>query len=417
MGRGDKAGFKHGTRKRVRSVDKLSDDSDEDYIVGEDEEVDESEEEEFASSFDGDESEESLAEFEEEDEEDEEEEYTEMKVKKAGRPKKVNPGRKQNGVVKPKRKKQSSYREEDDYDDFNEYVVDREKKDVTKPRKKNRVSYREQDDENYDDSDNDNDDEEFRPEEINDDMEDEDAVVETKKHKKLGRPPLPKKSISKGKRGKRNPKVLKTTVKKKQRENFRRRRSNNGELKDNKIRVEQRNKKITGRGGRRNVISDSDSDFVNPASSDYEYTISEEEREQIREANEFCRSLTTSLRSSTPLKELSEGQESFHRKRKRLVRKGKEKEEDLKIETGKQVCGICLSEEGKRTVRGTLNCCSHYFCFACIMEWSKVESRCPLCKQRFVTISKPARSDSGFDLRTVVIQVPERDQVTYCLGF
>lgn len=415
MGRGGKAGFKHGTRKRVRSVDKLSDDSDEDYIVAEDEEVDESEEEEFAS-FDGDESEESLAEFEEEDE-DEEEEYTEKKVKKAGRPKKVNMGRKQNRVVKPKRKKQSSYREEDDYDDFDEYVVDREKKDVTKPRKKNRVSYREQDDENYDDSDNDNDDEEFMPEEINDDIEDEDAVVETKKHKKLGRPPLLKKSISKGKRGKRNPKVLKTTVKKKQRENFRRRRSNNGELKDNEIRVERRNKKITGRGGRRNVISDSDSDFVNPASSDYEYTISEEEREQIQEANEFCRSLTTSLRSSMPLKELSEGQESFYRKRKRLVRKGKEKEEDLKIETGKQVCGICLSEEGKRTVRGTLNCCSHYFCFACIMEWSKVESRCPLCKQRFVTISKPARSDSGFDLRTLVIQVPERDQVTYCHGF
>ena len=40
-----------------------------------------------------------------------------------------------------------------------------------------------------------------------------------------------------------------------------------------------------------------------------------------------------------------------------------------------------------------------------------MESRCPLCKQRFVTISKPARSDTGFDLRTVAIQVPERDQV------
>nr|GMD43772.1 ABC transporter F family member 4-like [Ipomoea batatas] len=145
-------------------------------------------------------------------------------------------------------------------------------------------------------------------------------------------------------------------------------------------------------------------------SSDLEYTISEEEREQVREASKFCRGLTASWRRPAFLKNSPE-EKTQRLQKKRSLRKGKEKVEEVKTESGKQICGICLSEEGKKTIRGTLNCCSHYFCFACIMEWSKVESRCPLCKQRFVTISKPAKSSAGFDLRPVVIQVLERDQV------
>ncbi|KAG0489768.1 hypothetical protein HPP92_006631 [Vanilla planifolia] len=88
--------------------------------------------------------------------------------------------------------------------------------------------------------------------------------------------------------------------------------------------------------------------------------------------------------------------------------KGKEKEAD---ELNKQLCGICLSEEQKGTIQGILNCCSHYFCFSCIMEWSKVESRCPLCKRRFVTITKSSRSDPGLEMRRPVIRVQMRDQV------
>ncbi|KZV43658.1 calreticulin-like [Dorcoceras hygrometricum] len=45
------------------------------------------------------------------------------------------------------------------------------------------------------------------------------------------------------------------------------------------------------------------------------------------------------------------------------------------------------------------------------VHWSKVESRCPLCKQRFATICRTTRDDGGHDLRDSVIQVPERDQV------
>ncbi|KAK3026856.1 hypothetical protein RJ639_042356 [Escallonia herrerae] len=53
-------------------------------------------------------------------------------------------------------------------------------------------------------------------------------------------------------------------------------------------------------------------------------------------------------------------------------------------------CGICLSESG-RSVRGRIDSCDHYFCFVCVMEWSRVESRCPLCKRRFSTIRRPAK--------------------------
>lgn len=89
-------------------------------------------------------------------------------------------------------------------------------------------------------------------------------------------------------------------------------------------------------------------------------------------------------------------------------KKGKEIEDG---DLGKQLCGICLSEEHNGTIQGFLNCCSHYFCFACIMEWSKVESRCPLCKRRFVTITKSSRSGPMFEMRRHVIRVQRRDQV------
>ncbi|KAE8710538.1 Detected protein of confused Function [Hibiscus syriacus] len=160
---------------------------------------------------------------------------------------------------------------------------------------------------------------------------------------------------------------------------------------------------------RRIQEEDDDDYFVSSGSSDYEYTISEEEREQVKEANRLCGSIKTSLRSSSSSKTIPEV-EALSQRKKPPGRKGKEKIEQTKAEVIKQVCGVCLSKEDKRRLRGKLNCCSHYFCFTCIMEWSKVESRCPLCKQRFETIIKPARSTAGVDLRDVVIQIPKRDQ-------
>ncbi|CAN0876979.1 PHD and RING finger domain-containing protein 1 [Linum grandiflorum] len=71
-------------------------------------------------------------------------------------------------------------------------------------------------------------------------------------------------------------------------------------------------------------------------------------------------------------------------------------------------CGICWSDSGKST-RGSIDSCDHYFCFVCIMEWAKIESRCPLCKRRFTAIRRPPK-DGVFSTERVV-RVPERNQV------
>ncbi|KAK6805056.1 hypothetical protein RDI58_002840 [Solanum bulbocastanum] len=258
----------------------------------------------------------------------------------------------------------------------------------------------------------DDDDEEFTPDGLDEEEEEEFPEIEGIKYSAK---PRSRKGTARIQTRNRNHKKLKKITRKKPLKRRLRRKArseNDEEFIDVDPTMKEKNKKNAGqKRKRKRLTEDSDSDFVaSSGSSEREFTISEEEREQVREANNFCRSLVTTWRGSASLKK-SPIEEAPRLQRKHPARKAKEKMEELKIEAGKQICGICLSEEGKRTVRGTLNCCSHYFCFACIMEWSKVESRCPLCKQRFVTISKPARSDTGFDLRTVVIQVPERDQV------
>lgn len=519
MGRGGKRG---PGRSRGRAAGKCSDDSDEDYTVCEEDEIDESEDE-YVSSFDGDESEEIFGEFE--DEEEEEEEFIEKKVKNARGPRKVH-GRKKNGVVNPKKKqkisyriqsdhdcedsdeyehdggngnrgtmtrkkRKVSYRDLDDNDDLDEYdgrsnglINSRNKREasyreledddcddsdelddvkinrvpksrrkqlicseqedddvdeydsersngVTNPRKKKnvsyeeqedddcddrkkkRASYKEQDDDNYcisNEDEDDDDDDEFTPDEI-DDLDDEEIIMEIKKDKKFSSRPRRQERIPKDCKRKRNSKVLGNNMVRRTARTYglatKTRSKNHIEFADGENRIKEKRMKIARQEGRKKRSTKSDSDFESSGLSDYEYTISEEEREQVREANAFCRKLSNNLRSAAPVKKLPEEQNSIHPPINRPGRKGKEKEEEVKPEKGKQVCGICLSEEGKRTVQGTLNCCSHYFCFTCIVEWSKVESRCPLCKQRFVTISKAAR----FDLRPVVITVPERDQV------
>ncbi|GAB2299136.1 hypothetical protein Dimus_033208 [Dionaea muscipula] len=73
-----------------------------------------------------------------------------------------------------------------------------------------------------------------------------------------------------------------------------------------------------------------------------------------------------------------------------------------------RTCGICLSDEGT-SVRGCIDCCDHYYCFVCIIEWSKVESRCPLCKCRFRRIRRMRRDGSFISDRAV--EVPIRDQI------
>eukprot|EP01018_Ginkgo_biloba_P028242 Gb_36420 [translate_table: standard] len=157
----------------------------------------------------------------------------------------------------------------------------------------------------------------------------------------------------------------------------------------------------------RKAISITDSDF-SYHQSDSEYTICEEDSEpsycpqnyRWKPAN---RPMRLSLTEKQEIPPSAKG-DNVNRDGYGFRKKGKEK----LLEMGKPVCGICLSDDGKAD-RGKLDCCDHYFCFVCIMEWAKVESRCPMCKQRFISISKSMKSGKG--LRGTTIGIPLRDQV------
>lgn len=89
--------------------------------------------------------------------------------------------------------------------------------------------------------------------------------------------------------------------------------------------------------------------------------------------------------------------------------KGKSK---LETEAESCVCGICLKEavnDGNNVYRGYIDSCDHYFCFVCIMEWAKIESKCPLCRSRFSTIRRPPKPP--FFPSERLVRVPVRDQV------
>ncbi|XWS58126.1 hypothetical protein CRYUN_Cryun08bG0007900 [Craigia yunnanensis] len=377
MVRGGKVGHRSNFKKRVRSKDEASDDSDEDYVVSEEgNEESEDDAEDYCSSLDDCALEEGFGSFFDEEDEDEEE----KEVRK---------------VVRLKAKQMSSARERK--------IVDR------KWRKQKGVSDEEEEDEDYEEEEDD--DEEFTLDEEDClDEEEELTMKKKKKNMKVSKQGLRKRGLSEHREKRKKSAVSKKPLRKGGRKKRRLKRKkiveeeddDNCDFIDNTPLVRKKSRTNAGRRNKAYVVSS--------GSSDYEYTISEEEREQVKEASQLCGCLKTSLRSSSSSKRIQEVEE-LGQCRKSPGRKGKEKVEEAKAELIKLVCGICLSEEDKRRLRGTLNCCSHYFCFTCIMEWSKVESRCPLCKQRFETISKPARSTAGVDLRDAVVQVPKRDQV------
>ncbi|MED6155874.1 hypothetical protein PIB30_009348 [Stylosanthes scabra] len=76
-------------------------------------------------------------------------------------------------------------------------------------------------------------------------------------------------------------------------------------------------------------------------------------------------------------------------------------------------CGICYSERGA-SIAGEIDSCSHYFCFVCIMEWSKHESRCPICRQRFSNVRRLPKHGVFSSSRD--IKIPLRDQVYHPYG-
>ncbi|KAK9041783.1 hypothetical protein V6N11_016873 [Hibiscus sabdariffa] len=427
MVKGGRVGRRNNFRKRGRSKDEDSDGSDEDYVVSEEGNGSEGDAKEYYSSLDECASEEGFGGFLDEEEEE--------VVKKAVRlkAKKMSPARKRKIVKrKPRKQKSVSDEEDEDYeiDDEEEEEEEEEEYEVVEEEEEEEeyeVVEEEEEEEEYEvveeeeeeeeeDEYNDNDDDEFTLDEEDCFDEEEELTVKKKKNNmKVRKKVLQKKGPSKQRKKRKRSAVSKKPSRKGGRKKRQLKRKNRVEEEDDDCDFIENTpivrKKSRTNGGRKNkaYVVPSESDFVSSGSSDYEYTISEEEREQVEEASRLCGSFKTSLSSSSS--KIIEEVEELGQHKKPPGRKGKEKVEEKKAEVIKPICGICLSEEDKRRFRGTLNCCSHYFCFTCIMAWSKVESRCPLCKQRFETISKPTRATAGVDLREVVIQVPKRDQV------
>ena len=68
-------------------------------------------------------------------------------------------------------------------------------------------------------------------------------------------------------------------------------------------------------------------------------------------------------------------------------------------------CGICLD---KIQIQGSIDSCSHEFCFECIKTWSQTQNTCPLCIKRFTKIKQKAKrvvyvkskADAEIDVKT-----------------
>jgi hypothetical protein len=79
-----------------------------------------------------------------------------------------------------------------------------------------------------------------------------------------------------------------------------------------------------------------------------------------------------------------------------------------------EICPICLLQIAKedRSFAGT---CYHTFCFECLLEWSKIKSSCPLCKQLFAKIYYKIRSADDYK-EHVVKQPGPRSEMSSFIG-
>lgn len=57
-------------------------------------------------------------------------------------------------------------------------------------------------------------------------------------------------------------------------------------------------------------------------------------------------------------------------------------------------CSICL---GRCDNKCFTDACMHYFCYACLVEWSKIKPECPLCKKPFRSIIYNVISETHYD--------------------
>ena len=62
---------------------------------------------------------------------------------------------------------------------------------------------------------------------------------------------------------------------------------------------------------------------------------------------------------------------------------------EQEIEEARRDCTICLDTI---EIRGTIDCCTHSFCYECIKQWAKQQKLCPCCKRSFRRIRKSNRT-------------------------
>ena len=72
-------------------------------------------------------------------------------------------------------------------------------------------------------------------------------------------------------------------------------------------------------------------------------------------------------------------------------------------------CAICLNDIKMSEKRGALPCC-HTFHIDCILQWSKVDNSCPLCKKRFGHIESFIPGDDAHE--TIEIRKDETNSST-----
>jgi len=85
-------------------------------------------------------------------------------------------------------------------------------------------------------------------------------------------------------------------------------------------------------------------------------------------------------------------------------------DDDDEEEEHPPTCPICI--ELVNVIRGRLEC-SHVFCFACVEEWCKRESSCPLCRHQVTSIVKLDANQSLVDGETTPLAPRMRSSFEY----
>ncbi|XP_076293628.1 uncharacterized protein LOC143215404 [Lasioglossum baleicum] len=76
-------------------------------------------------------------------------------------------------------------------------------------------------------------------------------------------------------------------------------------------------------------------------------------------------------------------------------------------------CSICL---GKLVNTSFTDSCLHQFCFTCLLQWSKIKTECPLCKQTFKSIIHNVRSEEDYDQYHVPRELATTLDINFDLG-